>query len=373
MVNDSLARFRALQANSAPQTFNSDTTSSAIEGNAQAIEAQRAQIEAYLDSVRKSQEQSQPSEPNMTVDGTTEAPSYDFTTPVAGESAVAGNIPKITQAFGNRSSVEAFSKGVNLGTDFGVKKGTPLALPPGEWEVMTTFTGAKEGNRGANSGSGNLVKVVNTKTGEMLAFEHLSGVGVRPGQRLNGGTVVGLSGNTGNSTGPHASIPYQDASGKYHDIMSSPYAKYIFGQVNGSSNGKGGGIASIGNKAMEALKLLSSLVPKTLPIKDQVAQLQNMSKEDMQKQALDLIVAGTVSPMESSLAKEMSKVVPAVEKYVPNAMQQAMTQSLNKYRRVLKPWGGPMEEAMSKSLNQNHPLIKEIPEFLKDGVSKFIK
>lgn len=135
----------------------------------------------------------------------------------------------LTQRFGNRSSVESFSGGVNLGADFGIKRGTPLALPPGKWQVIGSFSGAKEGDRGANKGSGNLVKVRNMQTGEMLAFEHLDKVNVGNGQVLNGGTVIGLSGNTGNSTGPHASIPYQDAEGKYKDVLQSPYARYLFG------------------------------------------------------------------------------------------------------------------------------------------------
>jgi murein DD-endopeptidase MepM/ murein hydrolase activator NlpD len=135
----------------------------------------------------------------------------------------------LTQAFGNRSSVEAYSKGVNLGADFGVKKGTPVGLPPGEWEVVTTFSGAKEGDRGANSGSGNIVRVRNTKTGEVLAFEHLSEVSVSPGSLIKGGTVIGKTGNTGNSTGPHLSIPYKNAQGQYQDVLQSPYARYLFG------------------------------------------------------------------------------------------------------------------------------------------------
>lgn len=230
-MTDALARFRALQKPINLGNIQTDTTSDLIAQNAESISQRQNEINAYLENVRKANESVSSNE--MAAEGTTEAPSYDLNAPMVSQSSAQGSIlpgkAPLTQTFGNRSSIEAFSKGVNLGADFGVKRGTPMALPPGEWEVMTTFSGAKEGQRNANKGSGNLVKVINSRTGEMLTFEHLSGVAVKPGQKISGGTVVGLSGNTGNSTGPHASIPYQDPSGKYHDIMSSPYGKYLFG------------------------------------------------------------------------------------------------------------------------------------------------
>lgn len=134
----------------------------------------------------------------------------------------------VTQKFGNRSSIEKYSGGVNLGTDFSVPAGTPMATPPGEWKVI-------KATPGWNGGSGNMVKIQNTKTGETIGYEHLSKIEVQPGQIVGDGLAVGLSGGNqggagrGNSTGAHASIPYQDASGRYRDILSSPYSQYVFG------------------------------------------------------------------------------------------------------------------------------------------------
>lgn len=134
----------------------------------------------------------------------------------------------VTQPFGNKSSVEKFSGGVNLGTDFAVPQNTPLSAPPGEWTVVTA-------SPGFNQGSGNFVKLKNTQTGETIGFEHLSKIGVQPGAKISGGTVIGLSGGgqdgpgRGNSTGNHASIPYQDANGNYRDVLNSPYGEYIYG------------------------------------------------------------------------------------------------------------------------------------------------
>lgn len=141
---------------------------------------------------------------------------------------IAGKAP-VTQPFGNRSRVEKYSGGVNLGADLGTPAGTKLAVPPvGEWEIVTAAPGF-------NNGSGNLVKARNTKTGEIVGFEHLSQISVRPGDKIQGGTVIGLSGGNqtgpgrGNSTGSHSSIIYINPQGQYQDIMRSPYARYLFG------------------------------------------------------------------------------------------------------------------------------------------------
>lgn len=155
----------------------------------------------------------------------------------------------ITQSFGARSGVEVFSGGFNRGADFGVKEGTPLALPPGEWQVQEAFGADKEKGyigRKSNRGYGNSVLVRNTQTGETLRFSHLSGVNVLPGKVYKGGTVIGASGMTGNVTGPHVDIEYTK-NGKLSDVTKSPY-----------SFGKGGGSPLI-ERVMNELNLLKGI------------------------------------------------------------------------------------------------------------------
>ena len=151
-----------------------------------------------------------------------------FDTPISSEGLeFAKDLPPITQPFGKFSAIEKYSGGVNLGTDFRLKSGTPLAAPAGEWKVV-------DAKPGFNQGSGNIVKIQSTETGETIGFEHLSKIGVQPGEIVKPGTIIGLSGGgqsdagRGNSTGAHASIPYKDAQGNYRDITQSPYAKDIF-------------------------------------------------------------------------------------------------------------------------------------------------
>jgi predicted chitinase len=157
--------------------------------------------------------------------------SSDFSTPTpitVDKSKFLEGVPQVTQAFGNRHSVEKFSGGVNLGTDFRASVGTPLAVPQGNWVAEKVVTGGKPGQRNFNSGSGNMVTLRNKDTGETIGFEHLGDVGVQPGQAVQPGQVLGTVGMTGNLTGPHASIPYKDANGNYQDVAKSPYIQGIF-------------------------------------------------------------------------------------------------------------------------------------------------
>lgn len=136
----------------------------------------------------------------------------------------------ITQRFGNYNpKVEVMSKGRALGTNIGVPSGTPVSVPPGDWQVESTYTTAKGGYIGnaQNNGYGNAVKMRNTKTGEVLHFTHLSNVNVLPGQIIPGGEVVGASGATGNVTGPHLNLEYYNAQGQLGDVLNSPYGQYI--------------------------------------------------------------------------------------------------------------------------------------------------
>lgn len=152
-------------------------------------------------------------------------------------------VPRVTQTFGQKSPYDVFSGGVNYGVDFGVKSGTPVGLPPGQWRVVEAYNQASgQGYIGndTNRGYGNSVLVQNEKTGESIRLSHLDKVGVAPGQRIPGGTIIGLSGATGNVTGAHLDVEYRDQSGQLNDVMRTPYARFLVGSA-ASTNGAGGG------------------------------------------------------------------------------------------------------------------------------------
>jgi len=123
-----------------------------------------------------------------------------------------------TQLAGNYNpSIERFSGGVNTGTDIGVPQGTPISLPKGNWQIGDVYNQAKGkgyvGNS-ENSGYGNSVVARNLDNNESYRFSHLLQSMVQPNQKLSGG-IVGYSGSTGNSTGPHVDIEV----GGFKDIL----------------------------------------------------------------------------------------------------------------------------------------------------------
>ncbi|MEM7331947.1 MAG: peptidoglycan DD-metalloendopeptidase family protein [Chloroflexota bacterium] len=79
--------------------------------------------------------------------------------------------------------------------------GLDIALVEGS-AVFASDTGTVTFAGWNNFGYGNLI-VVNHGNGFETFYAHLSGINVVPGQIVNQGNVIGASGNTGNSSGPH--------------------------------------------------------------------------------------------------------------------------------------------------------------------------
>lgn len=108
----------------------------------------------------------------------------------------------VTQEYGNYNP-SMYSSGYHSGIDIGAPSGTRLYSP-----ISGTVVQA-----GWNGGYGNSV-TIRLPDGKLLLLGHLSSVSVRPGQSVDVGTFLGLSGSTGYSTGPHVHIEMRDASGK---------------------------------------------------------------------------------------------------------------------------------------------------------------
>lgn len=81
---------------------------------------------------------------------------------------------------------------IHRGVDISVPLGTPIhAMAPGRVQFAGTM-----------SGYGRVV-IVDHGGGVRTVYAHLSEVRVEKGQELSGHTVVGISGSSGDSTGPH--------------------------------------------------------------------------------------------------------------------------------------------------------------------------
>ncbi|QEV19450.1 M23 family metallopeptidase [Streptomyces alboniger] len=83
------------------------------------------------------------------------------------------------------------------GQDFAVSVGTPVAAVHGGTVVKAGPNGAGDGPAYGNA------LVIKHSNGTYSQYAHLSKVDVRVGQNVTTGQRVALSGNTGNSSGPH--------------------------------------------------------------------------------------------------------------------------------------------------------------------------
>ena len=112
-----------------------------------------------------------------------------------------GNIFCITQYFGHTAfaaTQPAYDGRGHSGIDFGVVTGTPIEAA---LAGVITATGNTDQYKGCYSyGKWVLIKHAN---GLSTLYAHMSDIAVSPEQRVSTGDVIGYSGNTGYSTGPH--------------------------------------------------------------------------------------------------------------------------------------------------------------------------
>ncbi|MER5883311.1 transglycosylase family protein [Streptomyces sp. NPDC001941] len=115
----------------------------------------------------------------------------------------------LTASYGQAGS---WAKGYHTGTDFAVPEGTPL-------QAVTDATVVSAGWDGAY---GNAV-VLQLPDGHYALYAHLSSVAVATGQQVGAGQQIGLSGNTGNSTGPHLHFEIRTANSYGSDTDPHAY------------------------------------------------------------------------------------------------------------------------------------------------------
>jgi murein DD-endopeptidase MepM/ murein hydrolase activator NlpD len=122
---------------------------------------------------------------------------------------------KITFPYGAKYTGVNASKGKHKGADFTVKVGTPVyAVANGI--VQHAGPDGIGPTRGWGSSYGIHAIVNNNKfadgsAGNFAGYMHLSKVAVTRGQAVKKGDLIGYSGNTGSSTGPHLHFEIQKA------------------------------------------------------------------------------------------------------------------------------------------------------------------
>ncbi|WP_031024475.1 M23 family metallopeptidase [Streptomyces sp. NRRL S-1314] len=142
--------------------------------------APKAEAPAEKPAEQPAQQSSEESSSDDTAART--APSSGFTSPVSGGSV--GTAYKVAGSM--------WSSGYHTGADFVVPTGTSLKAV-GAGTVVSAGWGGAYGNQ----------VVIQLNDGHYAQYAHLSSLSVSAGQTVSAGQQVGLSGATGNVTGPH--------------------------------------------------------------------------------------------------------------------------------------------------------------------------
>ena len=100
---------------------------------------------------------------------------------------------RMSSGFGTRIHPVTGKRKRHRGLDFAANTGTPIYAPA---------DGVIEVTRPSNKGSGNFLKL-NHSLGFATTYSHMSKFNVKRGKFVRKGDLIGWSGNTGLSTGPH--------------------------------------------------------------------------------------------------------------------------------------------------------------------------
>ncbi len=96
--------------------------------------------------------------------------------------------------------------------EYRMHNGVDIAVPTGT-KVYAAVSGEVTAARYSDS-AGYMVSITD-ENGYTVTYMHLSSYSVAVGQKISAGQMVALSGNTGNSTGPHLHLAVQDSEGNY--------------------------------------------------------------------------------------------------------------------------------------------------------------
>jgi murein DD-endopeptidase MepM/ murein hydrolase activator NlpD len=113
---------------------------------------------------------------------------------------------KITTTY--RRPGKHWSCGYHTGVDFAVPTGTPIFAAQ-DGKVLEASTAVTWGNSYGTS------VIIDHGNGVRAVYAHLSKLEVKKGDKVTEGQQIGLSGNTGNSTGPHLHFEARVTPWKY--------------------------------------------------------------------------------------------------------------------------------------------------------------
>lgn len=120
-----------------------------------------------------------------------------------------GQEQTVTQPFGNVNPGMDYANDTHQGVDFRTRdlrqRNLFTPVPMRVVQVITEDSGSPYGNS----------VLLELPSGEMIRLSHLSSLGqFEEGQVLNPGELIGMPGNTGNSTGEHLDVEYYNQNGQ---------------------------------------------------------------------------------------------------------------------------------------------------------------
>jgi murein DD-endopeptidase MepM/ murein hydrolase activator NlpD len=112
---------------------------------------------------------------------------------------------RVTSGFGGRIHPIAKQFRMHNGIDYAAPTGTPIRTIG---DGVVTFSGVQRGY-------GNVVEIMH-RDGKSTLYAHMHEIGVRKGQHVSQGQLIGTVGSTGWSTGPHLHFEFR-IHGVHHD------------------------------------------------------------------------------------------------------------------------------------------------------------
>lgn len=130
---------------------------------------------------------------------------------------------KITSLFGQRSAPAPGASVNHAGLDISVPAGS---------SVMAAASGVVSA-AGFNSARGNFVEV-GFGSGNKAIYQHLSDLGVKVGENVKAGQIIGKSGNSGISTGAHLHFELWE-NGRAVDPLKSSFLNKVTPSASGAN------------------------------------------------------------------------------------------------------------------------------------------
>lgn len=163
---------------------------------------------------RPSRDDARPAAPEAPVEEASakEAPVEEASTPANGSGFTAPVDAGVTTPY--RASGSMWSSGYHTGVDFAASSGTSVKAIGAGTVVSAGWSGSY----------GNEVVIQHTD-GTYSQYAHLSSLSVSGGQSVTGGQQIGLSGSTGNSSGPHLHFEVRTGPSYGSDIDPLAYLR----------------------------------------------------------------------------------------------------------------------------------------------------